>query len=193
MASKLFSRFVVPSAWQQRDGSVTNTPDDGTPTEDEDEERAPLLLNSQDTFPNGASSPSRRPQLRRRTKVITLLISLVLLTLLVLLVLGLIFGLRRSIRSPGGGPNGGEKKDTPDYSKLPGPQPGLRNPSYLVRGRKGAVATEAEMCSQIGLDILKENGTATDAAISSALCSESAYVHVQTRIFAMQCSRGKPC
>jgi gamma-glutamyltranspeptidase/glutathione hydrolase/leukotriene-C4 hydrolase len=58
----------------------------------------------------------------------------------------------------------------PNPFKLPPPQAGLRNPSYLVRGRHGAVATEAEICSTIGIDVLKENGTATDAAIASALC-----------------------
>ncbi|KAH9815021.1 gamma-glutamyltranspeptidase [Melampsora americana] len=45
-----------------------------------------------------------------------------------------------------------------------------RNPSYLVTGRNGAVASEEARCSQIGLDVLKENGTATDAAIATALC-----------------------
>lgn len=45
-----------------------------------------------------------------------------------------------------------------------------RNPSYLVTGWNGAVASEEARCSQIGLDVLKENGTATDAAIATALC-----------------------
>ena len=53
---------------------------------------------------------------------------------------------------------------------LPGPQPGLRNPSYLKRGRHGAVATEVDLCSQTGVNILKRGGNAVDAAITSALC-----------------------
>ena len=61
-------------------------------------------------------------------------------------------------------------KDVPDYTKLPPPKPGLRNPSYLARGRHGAVATEAEVCSQIGVDVLKDGGKAIDAAIAGALC-----------------------
>jgi len=32
------------------------------------------------------------------------------------------------------------------------------------------VATEVGECSQIGVDVLAENGTATDAAIAAALC-----------------------
>jgi gamma-glutamyltranspeptidase/glutathione hydrolase/leukotriene-C4 hydrolase len=58
----------------------------------------------------------------------------------------------------------------PDWAKLRGPQPGLRNPSYYVRGRHGAVAAENGVCSSIGIDVLRENGTATDAAIAAALC-----------------------
>ncbi|KAG0144777.1 hypothetical protein CROQUDRAFT_134178 [Cronartium quercuum f. sp. fusiforme G11] len=45
-----------------------------------------------------------------------------------------------------------------------------RNPSYLVSGKNGAVASEELRCSQIGIDVLKDNGTATDAAIATALC-----------------------
>ncbi|KAI9331395.1 nucleophile aminohydrolase [Pilaira anomala] len=41
---------------------------------------------------------------------------------------------------------------------------------YSVKGRKGAVAVEAEECSNIGVDILKKGGNAVDAAIASALC-----------------------
>ncbi|MBW0465985.1 hypothetical protein O181_005700 [Austropuccinia psidii MF-1] len=44
------------------------------------------------------------------------------------------------------------------------------HPSYLVSGRNGVVATEEERCSKIGIDVLKDNGTATDAAIAAALC-----------------------
>ncbi|KAM0753891.1 hypothetical protein T439DRAFT_298311 [Meredithblackwellia eburnea MCA 4105] len=66
--------------------------------------------------------------------------------------------------------NGKDKDDTPDFSKLPGPQPGLRNPSYLLTGQYGGVATEVDICSKIGVDVLKEGGTAADAAIASALC-----------------------
>ncbi|GAA97095.1 uncharacterized protein L969DRAFT_53991 [Mixia osmundae IAM 14324] len=58
----------------------------------------------------------------------------------------------------------------PVFPQLPKPQPGLRNPAYLVRGRHGAVAAESGICSDVGVDVLKENGTATDAAIAATLC-----------------------
>lgn len=48
--------------------------------------------------------------------------------------------------------HGGKVDDTPDFSKLPGPQPGLRNPNYLVSGEHGGVATEVDVCSEIGVE-----------------------------------------
>lgn len=41
---------------------------------------------------------------------------------------------------------------------------------HAVKGSKGAVAVEAEECSNIGVDILKKGGNAVDAAIASTLC-----------------------
>jgi gamma-glutamyltranspeptidase/glutathione hydrolase/leukotriene-C4 hydrolase len=92
-------------------------------------------------------------------------------------------------RGKSGGSSGKGKSETPDYSKLPAEQPGLRNPNYLVSGRNGAVASEVDLCSAIGVDgermltdrrmpelnlpgdvVLKDGGTATDAAIATALC-----------------------
>jgi Gamma-glutamyltranspeptidase len=48
--------------------------------------------------------------------------------------------------------------------------PGQRNPSYLIHATRGAVASESETCSKIGVDILKEGGNAIDAAIAATLC-----------------------
>ncbi|KAI0630189.1 gamma-glutamyltranspeptidase [Trametes polyzona] len=45
-----------------------------------------------------------------------------------------------------------------------------RNPAYLVRATNGAVASENELCSQIGVDILKDGGNAVDAAVGTTLC-----------------------
>jgi hypothetical protein len=99
---------------------------------------------------------------RRRRLFLSLAGLSVLVVISVLVIVGAVYGIRiRRSRAA---------KETPDYTKLPPPQPGLRNPSYLVRGIHGAVATETETCSQIGLDILKDGGKATDAAIGSALC-----------------------
>lgn len=46
----------------------------------------------------------------------------------------------------------------------------LRNPAYLIEAQHGAVASENERCSNIGVAILKEGGNAVDAAISTTLC-----------------------
>lgn len=40
----------------------------------------------------------------------------------------------------------------PDWTVLPPPAPGLRNPSYLVSGHHGAVASEVGLCSQVGVE-----------------------------------------
>ncbi|EPS40292.1 hypothetical protein H072_5902 [Dactylellina haptotyla CBS 200.50] len=43
--------------------------------------------------------------------------------------------------------------------------------SHLVRATHGAVASDVDICSQIGVSVLKDkNGTAVDAAIATALC-----------------------
>ncbi|GAA98617.1 uncharacterized protein L969DRAFT_18069 [Mixia osmundae IAM 14324] len=43
-------------------------------------------------------------------------------------------------------------------------------PSTPVSGKHGAIATEVAACSQIGLQALKDGGTAADAIIASSLC-----------------------
>jgi gamma-glutamyltranspeptidase/glutathione hydrolase/leukotriene-C4 hydrolase len=44
------------------------------------------------------------------------------------------------------------------------------NRQLLVHGRHGAVATELDICSNIGVKILQEGGSAVDAAIASGIC-----------------------
>ncbi|KAJ3572081.1 hypothetical protein NP233_g3319 [Leucocoprinus birnbaumii] len=46
-----------------------------------------------------------------------------------------------------------------------------RNPAYLVKAYRGAVATENEVCSKMGVDVLKRGGNAVDAAISATFCT----------------------
>ncbi|SPO25122.1 related to gamma-glutamyltransferase [Ustilago trichophora] len=47
---------------------------------------------------------------------------------------------------------------------------GRRHPAILAQGKSAGVATENEICSRIGLDVLLEKGTAVDAAVASTLC-----------------------
>lgn len=46
----------------------------------------------------------------------------------------------------------------------------LRNPAYLIEAANGAAATENEVCSVIGVDVMKDGGNAVDAAIASTFC-----------------------
>ncbi|CAE7066041.1 unnamed protein product [Rhizoctonia solani] len=59
---------------------------------------------------------------------------------------------------------------TPAYPMPTGGTSGPRNPAYLIKADHGAVASEAQVCSQIGVDVLKDGGNAIDAAIASNLC-----------------------
>ncbi|KAI8912163.1 gamma-glutamyltranspeptidase [Powellomyces hirtus] len=45
-----------------------------------------------------------------------------------------------------------------------------RAPEYPVTGNKGAVVTEVDVCSNVGVDLLKKGGSAADAAIGASLC-----------------------
>ncbi|KAG9126209.1 hypothetical protein FRC07_004427 [Ceratobasidium sp. 392] len=58
----------------------------------------------------------------------------------------------------------------PAYPVPTGGTSGPRNPAYLINAENGAVASEAQVCSQIGVDVLKDGGNAIDAAIASNLC-----------------------
>ncbi|KAI0030947.1 gamma-glutamyltranspeptidase [Vararia minispora EC-137] len=59
---------------------------------------------------------------------------------------------------------------------MSGPRPGLaslssvRNPAVLVEAKHGAVASENEVCSRIGVDVMKDGGNAVDAAVGTVLC-----------------------
>lgn len=64
----------------------------------------------------------------------------------------------------------GEFTDPP-ATGAPGTDPrGRRHPAVLARGNRAAVAAENVICSEIGIDVLKEHGTAVDAAVASTLC-----------------------
>ena len=66
---------------------------------------------------------------------------------------------------------------TPSLLLVPGASQGAhtsnavgRNPAYLITAANGAVATENKRCSEMGVNVLKDGGSAVDAAISAALC-----------------------
>lgn len=42
--------------------------------------------------------------------------------------------------------------------------------SILISATNGAVAAENKLCSQIGLEVLKEGGSAVDAVIAATIC-----------------------
>jgi gamma-glutamyltranspeptidase len=52
------------------------------------------------------------------------------------------------------------------------PRPSMQGPpkSLLINAQKGVVSTENKLCSDIGVDILKQGGTAVDSAIAATLC-----------------------
>jgi gamma-glutamyltranspeptidase / glutathione hydrolase / leukotriene-C4 hydrolase len=45
-----------------------------------------------------------------------------------------------------------------------------KNPAYLIKAEHGAVASENELCSTMGVDILKEGGNAVDSAVGTTFC-----------------------
>ncbi|CEQ40121.1 SPOSA6832_01714 [Sporobolomyces salmonicolor] len=128
----------------------------------------PLPLAASSSDPDEALSAQRALTLRRRLK--TTLLAVLAFLLVSGIVLAIVLPLTIGRRGKGGGGGDGKKGDTPDFTELPKPKPGGRNPSYLVSGWEGAVATEEGRCSQIGVDVLRENGTAVDAALAAALC-----------------------
>lgn len=164
----------------ERAGGTVSSPHPQEHSQDNEDESAPLLLSTSaesglpaahhHLFNGNHDKQSGRSRARAKKFLQSVTGLLMLLVIVVLIIIVPILGIRW-LRNQRSQPQ--ERGPAPNPFNLPPPKPGLRNPSYLVRGRHGAVATEAEMCSSIGLDILKEGGKATDAAISSALCSES--------------------
>lgn len=59
------------------------------------------------------------------------------------------------------------------YPLRTGPQrasPGHRNPAYLIRAEHAAVASENNLCSNVGVQILKDGGNAVDSAVGTTFC-----------------------
>lgn len=53
---------------------------------------------------------------------------------------------------------------------LNAPSQGSQKDEYKTFGKHGAVATEVDVCSNVGADLLKEGGSAADAIIGASLC-----------------------
>ena len=66
----------------------------------------------------------------------------------------------------------GDRPHCRDFSKASRTRvpSGTGNPAYLIKASNGAVASENEMCSRMGVDIMKAGGNAVDAAVSTTLC-----------------------
>lgn len=47
----------------------------------------------------------------------------------------------------------------------------IKNPAYLIEAEHGAVASENQRCSIIGVQVLKDGGNAVDAAVATTLCT----------------------
>ena len=45
-----------------------------------------------------------------------------------------------------------------------------KHSTILIQARKGAVASQHKLCSEMGVDVLKHGGNAVDAAVSTVLC-----------------------
>lgn len=49
-------------------------------------------------------------------------------------------------------------------------QDATRNPAYRIKAKFGAVASENIICSDLGVDVLKDGGNAVDAAVATTFC-----------------------
>lgn len=49
-------------------------------------------------------------------------------------------------------------------------EPLMESSSYLNKGSGGVVATEVDVCSDIGVDVLQQGGSAADAIVAAGLC-----------------------
>lgn len=49
-------------------------------------------------------------------------------------------------------------------------QDAVRNPAYLIKAKFGAVASENIICSDLGVDVMKDGGNAVDAAVATTFC-----------------------
>ncbi|KAI9463549.1 gamma-glutamyltranspeptidase [Lactarius psammicola] len=58
----------------------------------------------------------------------------------------------------------------PPRTSLQRASPAHRNPAYLIEAKHAAVASENELCSNVGVQILKDGGNAVDSAVGTSFC-----------------------
>jgi len=105
-------------------------------------------------LPSAAASPQREPRSKAAIIKIALLHLLPLLLAALVLLAFFLFALP-AILHPRGTP-------APTFRSYP---------AYLAKGQHGAVATENKVCSELGVNIMREKGgNAVDAAIAATLC-----------------------
>jgi gamma-glutamyltranspeptidase / glutathione hydrolase / leukotriene-C4 hydrolase len=114
--------------------------------QEQDDDRTPLLQNNNDRELN--RDPKRQRWLDFSHKKRSIIAGLLALLLAAMIVVAVMF-----LRLVG-------KKSTAGGS----------NRQVLVHAKHGAVATELDTCSNIGINILQEGGNAVDAAIASGIC-----------------------
>ena len=117
----------------------------------DDDDRMPLLDPTAADDANSTGLIAKRPKnqwqiipQKKRNVVVILLIAV----LLVLISIAVIAGMMVLLDSKDQGPNR----------------------KVLIHAKNGAVATELDTCSIIGVKILREGGNAVDAAIASGIC-----------------------
>lgn len=66
-------------------------------------------------------------------------------------------------------PTSPSPSDSVPLSPFPTQRP--QNPAYLVQAKHGAVASDNRECSNVGVAVLQDGGSAVDAAVASVLCT----------------------
>lgn len=113
--------------------------------EAQDDNRAPLLNNSNPESNRETKRQRWRDCTRQKRNVIVGLLTIALMVMIIMAFIS------RTLLDKESSARGANRK-------------------ILVHAKHGAVATELDTCSNIGVNILREGGNAVDAAIASGIC-----------------------